>query len=410
VPDGRLLLPAVRAARAAGDASTALPGLDRGDATAVGDARTAAEDWLAAAEAARAVPAGQPPAAWRPERLDYEFAVAAPAGGGTERVLVAGGHRGGRLDWWSLDAQPGGTLGAAADPGLTTVRTSGLPSRVGGAGLPAARFWELESGDVNLDAVTAAPEDLGRLLFMEFAVVYGSEFFAVPLEVDVGSVTSVRSLAARTTFGETVTVPAAEQVDAAAGRAPFRLFRPSVAGDPTAAETWLVVLPTVLGGLAGPPVEEVLFSRDEMANVAWAIERIVPGVDGRGTDRAEALHRATAQPPLQSGEPGPPAQRYRLVTAVPANWLPMLPATAGPAGAGRPVLRLSGPQPAGTLLTPGAELHAERLDRAGIRLSRQVERARAADGRPLSWISRRTYSGRGDSSSGLRFDDLVGPS
>jgi len=92
---------------------------------------------------------------------------------------------------------------------------------------------------------------------------------------------------------------------------------------------------------------------------------------------------------------------------VPANWLPMLPATSGPAGADRPVLRLPGPQPAGTLLSPGTELHAERLDRAGIRLSRQVERARAADGRPLAWVSRRIAAGRGASSSGLRFDDLV---
>jgi hypothetical protein len=406
VPDGRQLLPALQEARAAGDASTALPGLDRTDAAAVLAARTAAEAWLDAT-AARPLPAGRSPAAWRADRLDYEFAVAAPAGGGAERVLVAGGHRGGRLDWWSLDAQPGAALGAAADPGFTSQPTTRLPTRVGGAGFPAARFWELESGDVNLDAMSAAPEDLGRLLFMEFAVVYGSDFFGVPIQVDVGSVTVVRSLTVRTTFGETITVPPAEQSDVAAGRAPFRLYQPNVAGG-AGAEPWLVVLPTVLGGLAGPAVEEVVFSRDEMANVAWAVERIVPGLDGRGTDRTEALHRHTPQPEIPDGEPQPPAYRYRLVTPVPANWLPMLPATVGPPGASRPVLRLSGPAPAGTLLAPGATMHAERLDRAGIRLRRQVEYARAADGRPLSWVSRRTTTGRGESSSGLRFDDLVG--
>jgi hypothetical protein len=407
VPDGRQLLPALQRAQAAGDASSALPGLDRTDPTSVLAARTAAESWLAVTEA-RPLSAGQPPAAWRAERLDYEFAVAAPAGAGGEWVLAADGHPGGRLDWWSLEARPGATLGAAADPGPATVTATGLPARVGGAGLPAARFWELESGDVNLDAVSAAPEDLGRLLFMEFAVVYGSDFFAVPLELDVGSVTVVQSLTVLTTFGETVAVPPADQADAAAGRPPFRLFQPSVAdGGRTDAEPWLLVLPTVLGGLAGPPVEEVVFSRDEMANLAWAVERIVPGVDGRGMDRAAALYRAAPQPTIHTGEPQPPAQRYRLVTPVPANWLPMRPATSGAIGADRPVLRLSGPAPTGTLLAPGAELHAERLDRAGIRLSRRFERARAADGRPLSWVSRRTGVGRGASSSGLRFDDLV---
>jgi hypothetical protein len=179
VPDGRQLLPALQRAQAAGDASSALPGLDRTDPTSVLAARTAAESWLAVTEA-RPLSAGQPPAAWRAERLDYEFAVAAPAGAGGEWVLAADGHPGGRLDWWSLEARPGATLGAAADPGPATVTATGLPARVGGAGLPAARFWELESGDVNLDAVSAAPEDLGRLLFMEFAVVYGSDFFRRP--------------------------------------------------------------------------------------------------------------------------------------------------------------------------------------------------------------------------------------
>jgi hypothetical protein len=32
--------------------------------------------------------------------------------------------------------------------------------------------------------------------------------------------------------------------------------------------------------LEGPPFEEVLFLRDEMANMAWAVEPIVQGVSG----------------------------------------------------------------------------------------------------------------------------------
>ena len=413
VPDGRSMLTAVRAAAMAGDASTALPGLRRGDAAAVAAARAAAGDWLAAHDGPDGPggsgglggPAGTAPPAWRAGALDHAFAVAAPGPGGTERVLVADAFGGGEVDWWAVDGAPAETLGAATDPRVSTLEVSVIPTRVGAPGLPAPRFWELESGDVNLEAVSAAPEDLGRLLFMEFALVHGNDFYAVPLPVAVGSVTSVRSLNVTTTFGDKVPVRSAVDVDAEAGRRPFRLFRPSIPGG---SADWLVVLPTAVGALTGPPVEEVLLSRDETANVAWAVERTVPGIDGRGADRAEALHRAAAPPPEQDddAEPAAPAQRYRLFTPVPENWLPLLPATRGPAATGRPVLRLSGPAAAGTLLTPGMELDAERLGRAGVLLRRAATRARAADGRPLTWIARRTAPGRGESSSGLRFDDL----
>jgi len=159
-----------------------------------------------------------------------------------------------------------------------------------------------------------------------------------------------------------------------------------------------------VGTLTGPPVEEVLLSLDEMANVAWAVERVVPGIDGRGADRAEALHRAIGSPadPDDEAAPTAPSHRYRLVNTMPANWLPLLRAPSG----GRPVLRLTGPAPVGTLLSPGIELNAERLSRVGALVRRAVRRARSSDGRLLTWIARHTSPGRGESSSGLSFDAL----
>ena len=40
-------------------------------------------------------------------------------------------------------------------------------------GMPARRFWELENAAVDIGALTAGAEDLGRLLLREFALVYG---------------------------------------------------------------------------------------------------------------------------------------------------------------------------------------------------------------------------------------------
>jgi hypothetical protein len=72
---------------------------------------------------------------------------------------------------------------------------------------------------------------------------------------------------------------------------------------------------------------------------------------------------------------------------------------------GRPVLRVAG-APVGTLLATGDELHAERLSRAGALVRRVVRRARAADGRVVTWTARTSSPGRSESSSGLVFDSL----
>ncbi|GAA4728028.1 hypothetical protein [Phytohabitans rumicis] len=408
VPDGHKLHAALAAAHKAGDVTTALPGLDRRDQAALAAAATAATGWLDW-YATRAVPAGGTPPAWRPDRLEYELSVAAAgATSADERVLVANDHDGGRLDWWSFELHQGATLGANRDAAPDEVTSSTLPAGLVLTGLPASRFWEFEAGEVNLDAVSAAPEDLGRLLLTEFAVAYGNDFFLVPVEVDAGSVASVRGLTVRNTFGETIPIPTAADADRTAGRAPFRLFQPTVGagGTPGGAVPLLILVPGAAPGLEGEPVEEVLLARDEMANVAWAVERRVPGPDGRAAERAEALHRATPQTPIADGSPHAPSLHYQLATGVPANWLPLLPHPTAASGAARPVLRLRGPTPTGRLLTPGTEIHAERLGRTGVTLHRRAERARAGDGRTVVWMSRRRATGRGESSSGLRFDQL----
>jgi hypothetical protein len=403
VPDGRALHTAVATAQAGGDASTALTGLDRSDATAVAQARTAASDWLAAWPAGP-LTAGTTPPAWRPDRVEYEFAVAAAGTtAADERVLATDSHQGGPLDWWSVDAYPGATLGAAADGTAQSRAVSMLPTRLAATGAPSPRFWAFEPGHVNLDAVTAAPEDLGRLLFMEFAVLYGNDFFMVPLTVAVGSVTTITGLTVTTTFGETVTVPPAWAADQAGGRSILRLFE-SAAAQGSGRPAGLAVLPGAVAPLGGEPVEEVILTRDQMANVAWAIERTVAGLDGRAAERAEALYRIAAAAADTAPPQGP---HYQLVSQVPANWMPMLPSATDAAGRARPVLRLSG-QPQGELLATGAEVVSHRLSRAGIRLARRVQRVRATDGRVVVWMSRRSGPGRGESSSGLRFDAVVG--
>jgi hypothetical protein len=54
-------------------------------------------------------------------------------------------------------------------------------------------------------------------------------------------------------------------------------------------------LPPVLGQhLASPAIEEIDLARDEMANIAWAIERIVPSLSGSRSTGTKPIRRAAA--------------------------------------------------------------------------------------------------------------------
>ena len=75
-------------------------------------------------------------------------------------------------------------------------------------------------------------------------------------------------------------------------RREWRMFAPSVSrsAPPSAAAGRLLFLPPVLAAsLHGDPVEEVLFLRDELANLVWAVERLAPSLAGGTLDRCRAL-------------------------------------------------------------------------------------------------------------------------
>ena len=71
--------------------------------------------------------------------------------------------------------------------------------------------------------------------------------------------------------------------------------------------------------------------RDEMANLAWAIERSIESPLEQAI-RRDALVAAAAGTPPSAATPGdadaPP--RYLLASTVPANWIPLLPVQLQP--------------------------------------------------------------------------------
>jgi hypothetical protein len=347
--------------------------------------------------------------AWVSDRIEYEFAVSGNTAEG-EVVLAAPEYFEGHLDWFSFVARPGTSLGAAE--AVSTVTTSFLPSPVSYRGMPSPRFWEFEDARINFAKVEVNPQDVARLLLVKFALEYGNDWFVVPLELEVGSLCQVRSLVVTNTFGERLLIPHTTQVDGE--QSPWRMFTL------TQDSRHRFFLPPVLGpSLQSAPIEDVLFLRDEMANVAWAVERVVQSPAGAPLDRFELFQetRRRRQPDegSASGQPAGSAA-YRLGTAVPDYWIPLLPVQQGTSiRLKRGVLPdLDGDRrdgvstPQGKVLEPGRELllHDEEVPREGARVTRAYQYARWTDGSTHLWIGRRKQPGRGEGSSGLQFDVL----
>jgi hypothetical protein len=256
--------------------------------------------------------------AWDPTRLEYRFAVSTGVGA-TETVFEAPEYQGGHLDWYafstSADADSLGTPDSGGTPAegvltdaggidlpgsvttpetidgvgigdlgelplnVSTVHRSKtlMPAQISFPGMPANRWWELEDGNVDIGQATDEGSGLARMLLIEFAAQYGNDWFRIDLDTPVGTLTRLTDLSITDSFGLTETAEPAMDDD-------WSLFMHDL---PEQDEPGLFVPPTLADSRTGDPVEKVVFSRDETANLAFAIERIVESPTGQALDRTE---------------------------------------------------------------------------------------------------------------------------
>ena len=371
--------------------------------------RGIAERWLGWRQTVLAQPADAE-SAWSPARLCYAVAVSAAKPDTTSKatrvVLEAPDYRGGRLDWYSFDAGQPGPLSRRPSANVRTQSSVLLPTALAFRGMPSPRWWEFEDGTVALGNTDVAPEDLARLLLLEFAFCYANDYFVVPLQLTPGALCHITELVVTNTFGDLIPVdPASSQ--ASTGK-PWRMFvlNEGVADQLPSFFLAPALPPTVDGGI----MEEVFLTRDEMANVAWAFEKTVESPTGyalhlqeRASGDAEAV--AATSPPLD-------AWTYTLASRVPDGWLPYVPVQMARVNGVRPravqLQRVSARTPSSVLLrTPGANLvNEEEVPRRGVRITRSYQLARWINGETYVWSTRAVAAGRGESASGLHFDAL----
>jgi hypothetical protein len=372
--------------------------------------------------------------AWDPSRLEYSFACAAPGEAG-ERTFEAEGYDGQHLDWYALDAVPGSLGGPVGTPPDAITRAL-VPTPVTFAGMPDTRYWAFEDRRANFGDVRPDTVDIAKLMLLEFTLVFSNDWFMVPMTLDVGTVTDVLGLVITDSFGDRYWIDRAGRNDPSSTKH-FRLFELHRRGE---ADAGLILLPTVPKVQTSAPREEVMFTRDEMSNMVWAIENTIALPSGEPKSGALAGHETLAYFTQLAGLPAPTPPppdaplRYEVMSTVPEHWIPFVPVriTAVPNAREIQLQRGSLPRTLGdsttkvkprtALLRQGLDaplptpppplptspapyfLHEEEIPRAGVVVRQAFQRTRGVDGQTHVWFSASKQTGRGEGSSGLAFD------
>ncbi len=395
---------------------------------------------------------------WNKNRLEYSFESSISEDpSGSQTVLSSKEYHGGRLDWYNFDVDPVKTnlpnpSGQTIDDDVQVVRKrSFIPSPVTFPGMPTDRWWEMQDGNMNFASIKSEKTGLVGMMAKDFILNYNNDWSLIPYPTEVGSVTEIKSIIVQDVFGDRIYVggelPLADTGPDIDDR--WSMFKMNE--HPRDYYNWderLFIPPTLPTIMEGANLDKVLFLRDQVANLVWAIEEQVPDELAQyliGKDAAAALE--TYLNDVYDDLPSPPtddipkdistgyekaAVRYQALTYVPENWIPFIPQT-DPNNSNRIDLRratlprvMEGKdipydegqnfvEPRTKILREGLDqsnpegyvILSEEIPRSGIYVTRSFQRCRWHDGRVYLWMGRRKFTGRGEGLSGLNFDSLV---
>lgn len=352
----------------------------------------------------------QPPenqSAWQPQRMEYNFKMNVPMGATQNATLNADDYTGGRLDWTAFNFEPPApSFGTANVPQMgEQIADVFLPSIVNFRGMPNPRFWQMEAGNMDFGKIEKSPAGIVGLLLAEYGLTYSNDWFLLPYPAKINSTCSIQGIIVTDVFGQRTFVGPAGMTNGNNWQ-DFALFNITRNNQP-AAKGQLFYLPPVVSAMQeSEPLERVYFMRDEMANLMWGIEDIIPSETGGGKKIIQVT------PPDPVPNPDPETWRYTLGTTVPEHWIPFVsvhkPESEKEIRFQR--ARMPNAKPAGSILLtenqPTHFIEEQEVPRSGVIIERTVQRIRWMDGRTFLWVGRRKITGRGEGSSGLTFDKI----
>ncbi len=366
---------------------------------------------------------------WLPDRLEYKFECS-DQGSDKDNVLTAEEYYSGHLDWYAFNLNP--ENGTGSTPPRQEVDTF-IPTNVEFDGIPDRRWWKFEDNNVNFSEIKPSVTDISKLLLIEFGLVFVNDWFLVPFTLPIGSLSEIQGLTVTNNFGETFWVDAAEKSGEKASD--WSMFRQK--SDHTNRQIFLAS--SAIKVQEGTPLEEIVLIRDEMANMVWAIEKVVPSLSGKGVQGSEyalqtrayyeELIKADPADEINTGEVDYVANvYYKAMTEVPENWIPFIPVRYENhkrkiqlqrasmlrtiQGDKKPPEKI---KPLTSVLRPGLDndpgqlpyfIHEEEVPRSGVHIQKNFERTRWLNGEVTVWLGLKKKTGRGEGNSGLAFDTL----
>jgi hypothetical protein len=380
---------------------------------------TAFVEWF---EAVYHVPANSN--AWTRERLEYEFETAAPDETGNLAVLDSPDYYGDNIDWYdfSFIAQSdfSTVVGQENLPvsNSQSTTTTVMPAHMVLKGMPKRRWWEFEDAQLDIGNMEVDPNDMSKMMIMDFVLNHSNDWYIIPLSVPIGSLVKIQSLTVTDTFGDTIMVQPANAVSNTRAWSMFSISTEE--SSPTGQTSYLLIPPNASFVTEGPVLESVNFFRDEVADMVWAVEdkiqnKIGDPVNGQKNNAVQTVQGSAA------GSPTAGMPKYLLMSNVPENWIPFLVAAdqtgqdtilqKGAMLTADPVTKNPEPvYPRGIILEPTNDIYFvrdEEVPREGTILTRKFKFARWIDGSGFLWMGRTRTVGKGEGLSGLRFDAIM---
>jgi hypothetical protein len=251
---------------------------------------------------------------------------------------------------------------------------------------------------------------LASILMIHLTASHGDDWYTAPLACPTGTLLAITDVQVEDVMGlRTAARPADD----------WSMFHVSGRGPDE-----VLVWPTVANPLTAPTaLDDVLLGVDEDANVLWAIERRVDGVELSEPDEPPPAISGPGDPPVgQVVVTDRPRHRYLPSTSVPHLWHPYVSSDDGGRRrfvqarladlTTRPVVPGAGPtsrllrDPTAGPTDPSHAISPAAVPRAGVRLDRRYVLGRRTDGLPVLWVQRRRTPLGAPPVSALRFDVL----
>jgi hypothetical protein len=308
-----------------------------------------------------------------------------------------------------------------------------MPIRVSYAAMPDRRLFSFEDSKLELAGMEVDPSDLVRLMIIDFSLVSENDWFTIPITMELGELCWINKVTVKDVFGITTVINNDKDTGQFLEPNPLKIWdvfkiRPSDLLRERASENkelykneeqFLYLPPVTPRHQESRPLEELLFLRDEYANMVWAIEKTVCNSMGKPTNGYD-LHLELNGPFLkgdQNESPGTGFPRFRLASTVPTNWIPYLPFHIDEKNIElhRAVMMRNETgtvpediEPLSTLAQKDLlAIREEAIPRAGVRVQLTRQRVRGTDGNTYIWQGRKVLAGKGEGSSGLTFDQLI---